>query len=53
MIVNDFHVVGISVLPMKADPPLIVDPNAVLAVSVAAELLQSVSREVQITQAGG
>ena len=26
MIVNDFHVVSISVLPMKADPPLIVDP---------------------------
>jgi hypothetical protein len=53
MIVNDFHVVSISVHPMKADPPLIVDPDAVLAVPVAAKLLQSVSRELQITQAGG
>jgi hypothetical protein len=53
MIVNDFHVVSISVLPIKADPPLIVDPNAVLAVPVAVKLLQSVSREGQIAQAGG
>jgi len=53
MIVNDFHVVSISVLPMKADPPLIVDPNAVLAVPAAVKLLQPVSREGQITQAGG
>ena len=26
MIINDFHFAGISVLPTKADPPLIVDP---------------------------
>jgi hypothetical protein len=43
MIVNDFNVVSISVLPMKADPPLIVDPNAVLAVPVAVRLLYPVS----------
>jgi len=51
MIVNDFHVVSISVLPAKADPPLIVDPDAVLAVAV--KLLQPVSREGQIAQACG
>jgi hypothetical protein len=32
MIVNDLHVVSISVLPVRADPSLIVDPNTVLAV---------------------
>jgi hypothetical protein len=53
MIVNDFHLVSISVLRIKADPPLIVDPNAVLAVPVAVKLLQPVSREGQITQIGG
>jgi hypothetical protein len=53
MIVNNFHVVSISVVPMKADSPLIVDPNAVLAVPVAVKLLQSVSREGEVAQAGG
>jgi hypothetical protein len=38
---------------VKADPPLIVDPNAVLAVPIAVKLLQPVSREGQIAQAGG
>src|SRR5271156_3570250 len=31
MIVNDFNVVSFSVLPMKADPPLIVDPTPISA----------------------
>jgi hypothetical protein len=53
MIVNNFHVVSISVVPMKADSPLIVDPNAVLTVPVAVKLLQSVSREGEVAQAGG
>jgi hypothetical protein len=38
---------------MKADSPLIVDPNAVLTVPVAVKLLQSVSREGEVAQAGG
>ena len=44
---------SISVLPMKADPQLIVDPNAVLAVPVALKLFQLVSRKGQIVQTSG
>jgi len=53
MIVNNLHIVSISVLPNKADPHLIVDPNAVLAVPATVKLLQPVSGEGQITQSGG
>jgi hypothetical protein len=40
VIIDDFHVAGISTLPAEADPPLVVDPNAVLALSVTAELFK-------------
>jgi hypothetical protein len=43
VIVNDLDVVGISVPPTKADAPLIVDANAMLAVSVAVSPLQPVA----------
>lgn len=42
MIVHDFYVISITINPFKTDPPLIVDPDAVLPCPVAAELLQSV-----------
>jgi hypothetical protein len=44
MIVNDLYVVGIAILPAKADAPLLVHANTVLARALAPELLQSIAR---------
>jgi hypothetical protein len=45
VIVDDLHIVGVSVVPDEADAVLIVDPNTVLAMSIARERLESVARE--------
>ena len=53
MIIHDFYVVSISIEPFKAYPPLVIDPDAVLTCTVAAELLQPVCwRNVEIIQRG-
>ena len=44
MIIDDLDIVGTMVRPDEANPPLIVDTNAVLPQSVAAQSLQSVAR---------
>jgi hypothetical protein len=44
VIVDDLHLVGIAILPAKADAPLLVHANTVLAGSIAPELLQSITR---------
>ena len=44
MIVNDLNLVGIAILPPKADAPLLVHANTVLAGAIAPELLQSIPR---------
>lgn len=44
MIVYNFNKVSISVLPLEADSPLIVNPNGPLPFAVAAELLQAIAR---------
>lgn len=43
MVIDNFDAVGVVGLPAKADTPLIVDPDAVLAFSVSAKLLQSIT----------
>lgn len=54
MIVYDFNVVRVSVMPAKADPPLIVDANAVLALSVLGKLLQPIARRhSEVCQSNG
>ena len=51
MIINDFHVVGVSFCPFKADAPLIVNADAVLSFAVASQSFQSVGRrDAQIIQ---
>jgi hypothetical protein len=47
VIVNDLHVrrSGRSVNPFKANPPLVVDADAVLALTVAVQYLESVPRQ--------
>ena len=44
VVVDDLDVVRIAIAPTKADAPLIVDTDAVLAGPVALELLQAITR---------
>jgi hypothetical protein len=54
MIVDDFDFVGIRFSPFKANAPLVVDANAVLALSVAMKRFQSIAwRLPQIRQQTG
>jgi hypothetical protein len=51
MVVDDPDIVGSSVMPSKADPPLLVDPNAVLAASITLWRFEPVARRpAQIAQ---
>jgi hypothetical protein len=43
MIVHDFHILG-TVIPTKADAPLIVDADAVLTLAVALEGFEPIAR---------
>ena len=43
MVVYDFDVDGFTINPTKANPPLIVDANTILAVPIAAQALKAVS----------
>jgi len=42
VIVDNLDIVGIAVVPAKTEPPLVVDANAVLALSVGSQWLQPV-----------
>jgi hypothetical protein len=54
VIVHDFDFVRLAVLPGEADPPLIVDPNAVLAAPVSLQHLKTVARrDPEILEARG
>lgn len=54
MVVNNFDVVRIFILPNKADAVLVVDPDALLSFAVALERLQPVARRhFQIVQLDG
>ena len=49
MIVDDLDVESMPVTPLETDPPLLVDPNAVLALSITLqrlELLRARNRKV-------
>jgi hypothetical protein len=51
VIVNDLYVVGIAILPAKADAPLLVHANTVLARAIAPELFQSIAgRHAEIVE---
>jgi hypothetical protein len=40
MVINDLDIIGITVLPHKANAPLLVDPDAVLPLPVTVQCLQ-------------
>jgi hypothetical protein len=51
MIIDYLYVAGFSRSPDKADPPLVIDANAVLAGTVAGEWFQAIPRRgSQVTQ---
>jgi hypothetical protein len=52
VVVHDFDVVGVAAPPSEADPPLVVDPDAVLPLPIAAQSLKPVTgRDPQVVQA--
>src|SRR4051812_23936000 len=54
MVVHDFDVVRLVLGPDEADPVLVVDPNAVLALSIAGEGLEAFAgRDPEIGEALG
>lgn len=49
MIIDDLDLVCVSSFPAETDPPLIIDPDAVLTDAISSQLLQSVSwRDTEI-----
>jgi hypothetical protein len=51
MIVHDFHVMRIAIAPCEADPPLVVDANAVLPLAVRAQGFQAIAgRNAKVAQ---
>ena len=50
MIIHYFHIKGIVSIPFKANPPLIVDPDTVLAFSVSGQYLQVI---ISVRSLGG
>ena len=53
VVVHYLDIVGVSFTPGKADPPTVVDANAVLAFTVALQRLQPVAaNRAQVRQAG-
>jgi hypothetical protein len=54
MVFNDLHILGTISYPAEADPPLIVDPDALLPLTVATQSLQSIAgRNAQVIEANG
>jgi len=50
VVIDNLDVVGVSPFPTEANPPLVIDPNAVLAIPSSAEPLEMISRwHAQIT----
>jgi hypothetical protein len=50
MVVHNFDIIGISIAPPKTYSVLVIDPYAVLSLSVAFQSLQSQSWELQVIQ---
>src|SRR4029450_4782396 len=44
MIVRDLHVVGMALVPPKADAPALIDANTVLPITIAGELFKAIAR---------
>jgi hypothetical protein len=47
MVLRNFHIIGVAILPFEADPPLIVYMDAALPFFVSFEIFQSVAGRLQ------
>ena len=43
VVIHDLHVLGITVRPSEADPPLVVDPDTVMPLPIPAQLFEAVT----------
>jgi hypothetical protein len=43
MVISDFNLPGIAIAPYKADPVLVIDPNAILSGAITFERFQSIA----------
>lgn len=43
MVIRYFYLIGVAVTPFKTNPPLVINPDAILAPAITFELLQSIS----------
>jgi hypothetical protein len=50
MIVDDLNFVRVAFFPAKADPPLIVDSDGVLAPPISLQGLQSKARRLEVIE---
>jgi hypothetical protein len=54
MVINNFDVVGISLLPGEANPPLFINPDTMLPLAVAFQGLKPVAwRDLQVLERFG
>ena len=53
MVVDNLYLVSVAVFPAEADPPSVVDTDAVLNAAIAVKSFQSVPREGKVAQARG
>jgi hypothetical protein len=55
MVIDDFNIdrAGRSLGPLKANPPLVVDTDAVLALAVALERFEPIAGQIEIVQRRG
>jgi spore coat polysaccharide biosynthesis protein SpsF (cytidylyltransferase family) len=44
MVVSDFYIFGMTILPLKTNPPLVINADRVLAHTSAAEIFESITR---------
>jgi hypothetical protein len=42
VVIDNLNVVGVTLAPRKADPPALIDPNAVLSHSIPDQLLEAI-----------
>ena len=51
MIIDDLHLVSVTLSPLETDAPLIVDSDAVLTLTVTVQFLQAIAgRDAQVLQ---
>jgi hypothetical protein len=50
MIVNNLDVESIAIAPIKADPPLLIYPDAILSLAITAKLFEPIAGVSQIAQ---